>query len=167
MNNVKELTNRIHKHCPDLKEKTVGCRLLVSHPEYRNIVVDTITQDIKHTVEMARQSKMPDYLGDCYFVTRGYASDRAEKLLGRRDLGNVFIIEEVIGHPIQLHHVMKAIGNMLVVVDCAGNFYTLEMRLNDKLPRFSKCVARYDLNRSFEENMKNRDLLEFLLEVIK
>lgn len=50
---------------------------------------------------------------------------------------NGCLVGEHIGD-IELHHILKAIGNMLVVVDAWGNFYRLKMSLADKLPRFDK-----------------------------
>lgn len=67
---------------------------------------------------------------------------------------------------IQLQDVLRAIGNMLVVVDCWGNFYQLEMKMSDKLPKFSKDkpTARYDLTRSFYD--QSDELYEFVAQLL-
>lgn len=164
MTKQQELKERIYKHCPELKELTMGCRVLISHPEYRNLIVDTINQEIKHTVEMARQSKMPDYFGDCYFVTRGYASSRPEKLLGRRGLENIFIIEVILGHPIHLEHVLRAIGDRQDRCTFSDGSFSVFNIITGTWNKYGK----YDLTKTFDQNITdNAELLEFLLEVIK
>lgn len=46
---------------------------------------------------------------------------------------------------IHLADVMLTISNMLVIVDCDGNFYQLKMRLADRMPTFESCLGKWSL----------------------
>lgn len=49
------------------------------------------------------------------------------------------------GRPIRLADVLLAIGNMLTIVDCDGNFYQMKMKLSDKEPKFEKHLGKWNL----------------------
>lgn len=55
--------------------------------------------------------------------------------------------------PIHLADVLLAIGNLLVIVDCGGNFYRMSMKLSDKLPKLDpkNGTAKWNLRKTLED----------------
>ena len=113
----------------DIRELKFGCEIVVSHPEFRNLIKDTINSNIKHTMEMARMEKMQDYFGDTYFITNGFATNKKERLLGRKNSENIFIIESILGRPIRLADVLLALGkNEGINIFCDGKGQLVKIR---------------------------------------
>ena len=65
---------------------------------------------------------------------------------------------------IYLEHLLKTINNMLVVVDCMGNVYKLEMKMSYKHPKFTEPVCKLDLTKS--PLNQTQEVQEALLELI-
>lgn len=79
------LQKKIYKHCPDLKELTLGCEVWLMKPDGY----------LKHTfiTELFGEYKVLCEIGDNACM-RSLPKDEVEP----------------VGHPIQLHHVMRAMG---------------------------------------------------------
>lgn len=100
------LKQKIVDAVPEILELKFGCVVAVSTPEFRNIIVDKINQDIKHTKEMSQRENAPDYTANTYFITRGFLQTKKERILGKKNIGNVFILEEILGRPIRLSNII-------------------------------------------------------------
>lgn len=80
-------------------------------------------------------------------------------------LKNWFIKDiQILGRPITLADVLRAIGNMLIIVDSEGNFYKMQMKLSDKLPKLGSHLGTWDLTKDLDG--QSEDTIEFLLEII-
>lgn len=156
MNKIEELKKRIYKHCPELKKLSKGCRIKIKdfgtgefsdhwingkapiHHEDSGYLV------IKHG--MGWNGRYADF-HTVYEYSDG-------KKVYNKDV-------EILGHPIHLEHVLRAIAKSNV-----SGFY---------IDRFGQIEAKgqyedmpvYIFSKSFEENCENPELVDFLLEVIK
>lgn len=67
---------------------------------------------------------------------------------------------------ITLADVLRAIGNMLVMVDCWGNFYHMKMKMSDKLPTFDKEAGSVRWNLSLPLDEQQPEVIEFLAKIL-
>lgn len=63
---------------------------------------------------------------------------------------------------VRLADVLRAIGNMLVIVDCWGNIYRLEMKLTEKFPRFVKDNETAQWNLSLDYDSQTPEVRAFI-----
>lgn len=65
---------------------------------------------------------------------------------------------------IELQHILRAIGNMMIIMDCFGNVYRMEMKLSDKLPKLGEHLGTYDLTIPLDQQIP--EVIDFLHSII-
>lgn len=156
---MQELTNIIRELVPELMELTFGCEV-----EYYDLIqteVDDFRDDIATVIGEKGQIPVMGYLAnktmyETEYRTFPYSSGYANG------------VKKIIGHPIQLHHVLKAIGKKpnnkewSYFVGPQGGFhewFSLKGRLD------LRTVAKWDLNKSLSD--QSPEVHEFLLSILK
>jgi len=142
MDKIQELKKRIYKHCPELKEPSLGCEVQSSDKGFKRFVVGRDTENDEMFYAEIDQVGSEDQM----WSTDGVLPDK-----------------QILGHPIHLEHLLIAIQksyfNCVYYPAMTGGV----MKLNIQIP---EREANYDLTKSFDQNCENPELVDFLLEVI-
>lgn len=146
MTKQKFIESKIREACPELMELTFGCYISNSK-NYRLQYVGYNNR--QHCISLWKDGEQ-----SLLFV----------------DKVNT---EEIIGHPIHLEHVLRAMQTLSNdnwqrhwVINRWGEF------LNDAKPEIAELPVAavgetYDLTLTFEQNMENEELLNFLYEILQ
>ncbi len=137
MTPLQTLTKRIQAHCPELTKVSFGCEIKLN---------DDIGQFVSNFAGGY------DIMFSRLAIPQVISHKHTEKL-------------EILGHPIQLHHALRAIGDMLYLIDCHGNMYRTSMKLNDKRPKLERCVCTWKMGKDLSS--QSPETIEWLLTVIK
>ena len=142
MNKIQELKDRIYKYNPELKELSFGCEV-------------TFFDGFQPTSGLKRFT-------NAFFLCNALDKDIV-KIFVKSPAQFLMIKKEhlnkVLGHPIHLEHILKAMGDRNDL--CLRGRYLL-------IPNSSTGDIGYNLKESFDQNITdNPELLNFLLEVIK
>lgn len=143
MNNPQQLKERIYALNPELKELTLGCECWVS-----------------------------GWYGKVTFITkRMNVSTFMVELNDEVMIRNITIYPSedftIIGHPIHLEHVLRAIakieGENVLQIDNYGHITYFAGSFDDMPEQYN-----YDLTKTFDQNIaENEELVTFLLSIIK
>ena len=144
MNNPQQLKERIYALNPELKELTEGCRIKIwwlDNPDEREADEEAVFSE----------RSMRD---------NGGVDGKYKQIIEDNVCGTV----EIIGHPIHLEHVLRAIGDIQDrCMFSDGSFSAFNMVTGT----WSK-YCRYDLTKTFDQNIaENEELVTFLLSIIK
>lgn len=133
MNQMEELTAKIHKHCPELMELSTGCRVYDSKAIdwARDLVL------LVYTPKGKLYFREPD--GSVFHTTSSYLKQI-----------------EILGHPITLEHVLKAIDEE------AGSGFPWEIVACTTEVR--KLVEMWNLTKPLSE--QSPELIEWLNQIV-
>lgn len=154
MNKTQELKERIYKHCPELKELSFGCevKMVVYSKKHRKeingkVLYYSIPIDGGRLKTWIVKPDNMNTLKDFGEVSGGFTNST-----------------EILGHPIHLEHVLRAIQesyfNCVYYPAITGSEMKLNICANGK-------EVNYSLTKTFYQNCENPELVDFLLEVIK
>lgn len=137
LNTIQELTQKIHKHCPELMELSFGCVIKNNNKEYR--------LDSNWCIETRSRNFINDYR-----VIRNEYNDWTEID------ENSFVI---LGHPITLEHVLKAIyakgpeWKTRLTLECDGQFVVADGPFLEKTAYATWSLTK-PLSEQSEETIK-------------
>lgn len=162
-----QILEKIKERCPELMELSFGCEVFCVHNDTGTVFRDRVCESIgKLSAQYCHEEGLSKNHVGAYIVERGYAQPEARKIKGLREVGNLFELNEIIGHPPQLQHLLttfnKTSNNNDSIVHFDGeNLYFFESAYDD----MSKKI-KYDLTKSVEENLDNKELCEFIGSVL-
>lgn len=160
MNNPQQLKERIYALNPELKELTRGCE--VEGVSLKLVTSDRTDDDVDYDELHWDKDEEFEYFID---GTEVISKDDKVPCVHQMNLQGSFIVTKILGHPIHLEHVLRAINE--TNPDCVwhttrtGKAMKLHICLNGK-------ESEYSLDKTFDQNIaENEELVTFLLNIIK
>lgn len=150
---AREAMNRV---LPELLELKFGCEVEISYGEANPITGSEIAT-------RGRIKALWEEVEEFGIINHFYEVEGLDSMNEIRDDH----IAKILGTPPNIGDVLRAINNMMVVVDGNGNFYHLKMKLSDNLPKFdkSKGTVRYNLSAPFTD--QSDEFYSFLIDILK
>ena len=160
MTNKELCENRIRELCPELMELSFGCNVKVKteniiNKEYVEMIdgVGNYAKIIKHSIDYSpRDSDGAPDRDDFYsfeILLDGGIYIKFENELCEDDF-------EILGHPIHLEHIIKAVRHREVELDIFSGYGNVI---------YINTIKRYDFKFSF--NQQSNEFYQFLLELLK
>ena len=140
MTKQQQIKEKVYASCPELKKLSFGCEL------ESGVIVG--------------QWYKPQWKCECFYVAKDF------KNMFTMSIGDAK--KEIIGHPIHLEHLLKTIEtrngeNQFLELNFGTN---LGMRMGYGVEKPPTDWVAYNLSKSFDENLENDELVEFLLEIL-
>ncbi len=183
MNNLEQLQNKIRELVPSLMELSFGCEVECIFGEGTEIVLFECGKCPKHkTAAGCEKSIYNDcYPDDAYYLRYGYEDDGFGTYVARaKDVQNKEKYT-ILGHPIQLHHVLQAIETIKCksckgsgdnstemgwreCEQCGGDKYELPEKYIGTMFKPSDILDGWDLNKPLSE--QTPETINFLWEIL-
>lgn len=144
--NLDKVREKVIEAIPEIVEPRFGCRVLAyrTNPSER----DTVATFLSFQQEEPHNAVLFFHKESCPFINSSFAS---------KDY-------KIIGRDITLSDILRAIYNMLIIVDAHGNFYRMKMKLSDKIPKLGEYLGRWDLTTDLSH--QSPETIDFLHSIL-